>query len=75
MNILGFMISDTKKSFPHQDHYCIGYHDPKSITWSWCLWWTPPWRYKSRTNMNKFRHRVVGYFYFSTQEKMIRKKN
>lgn len=71
MNILkriffGFKISDTRKYFPTQDEYCISYHDPRSITWSWALYWIPPWRVKN----TKIKHKLVGLFFFRKQEKM-----
>lgn len=82
MYIKGFSITDTKKSFPIQDHYCIAWHDPKSITWSWLIWWTPPWRLKNGTLMScscgieggitiKIVKNIFGIWHFDAQEKMM----
>ncbi|CAM0060165.1 hypothetical protein VPHK460_0220 [Vibrio phage K460] len=66
----GFKVGDTKKHFPTQNHYCISYHDPRSITWSWLFWWTPPWRLKRNPRL-KPHHKVFGFFHFARQDKMI----
>jgi len=77
MNIIGFSISDTKTNFPEQDHYSMAYHDPKSLTWSWIIWWTPPWRLKNRTPTMifpkaRFLSKIIGCWHFDTQRKMMR---
>lgn len=74
MNIKGFSITDSKKSFPTQDHYCMAYHDRNSATWSWIIWWTPPWRSKNRTNMNSLKNKLLGSIYFKKQDKVFYKE-
>ncbi len=68
--LFGFSIKDTSKIFPNQVEYVASYHDPRSITWSWCFRWTPPWRLKN-IKKHKLSKKLFGYFSFHKQEKMI----
>ncbi len=56
----------------HQAHYVIAaIHSPKSITWSWLIWWFPPWAY----SWKKFSWlRPWGTFCFAQQDMMLVRK-
>jgi len=69
MKYKGLSLTDTRLKFENQDFYSLAYQDPNSITWSWLVWWTPPWRTRY---FYKWYSYLLGSLHVAKQDKMYK---